>query len=330
MSRRPQDSWSGLAPPLSAYVFAIFVAAGCAFIVAAKLFDLPLLAVTLVPVTIMLSYAATAFFVREIRLRDDQTGDNLYYMGFLFTLTSLGVALYQFNSLGGVESIVRNFGIAITSTIAGIALRVFFNQMRRDPAEVERAARLELADAARRVRRELDGTVLELKQFRRATQQSIREAYEEIQEHVGKAGDSLSEEAGRVSSRIGEIGAALSDMTAKLKEMRLPEELIAIKLSPVSKAFAASVEAFGTKMVEQAAALTTILEKLHELEKGREAATVRLDGAIPALEVATLSIKGMLPRIDTLLSEARRRAEEAEAKTRAEEASYEHTADDRT
>ena len=27
---------------------------------------------------------------RFFRLRDDQSGDNLYYMGFLFTLTRLG------------------------------------------------------------------------------------------------------------------------------------------------------------------------------------------------------------------------------------------------
>ena len=319
MSRRPQDSWSGLAPPLSAFVFVVFVATGCAYIVFAKLFALPLLAVTLVPVAIMLGYAAAAFFVREIRLRDDQTGDNLYYMGFLFTLTSLGVALYQFNSLRGVESIVRNFGIAITSTIAGIALRVFFNQMRRDPVEVERAARLELADAARRVRRELDGTVLELKQFRRATQQSIREAYEEIQEHVGNAGEGLAKEAGKLSDRTSEIADTLSEITTRLKEMRLPEDIIAIKLSPVSKAFAASVEAFSAKASEQTAELTKILEKLYELQKGREAAAEQIDGVIPALERATRSMEAMLPRIDSLAAEVRRRMEEAEARKRAEE-----------
>jgi hypothetical protein len=132
---------------MSAFVFMVFVSAGVVYVGSSKLFGFPLLAVTLVPVGIMLLYAAATYFSQAIRLRDDQTGDNLYYMGFLFTLTSLGVALFQFNTFGGVENIVRNFGIAITSTIAGIALRVFFNQMRRDPIEVERAARLELADA---------------------------------------------------------------------------------------------------------------------------------------------------------------------------------------
>ena len=99
----------------------------------------------------MLTYALVIYSARNLRLRDDQSGDNLYYMGFLFTLTSLGVSLYQFSVERAAEEIVQNFGIAIASTITGIALRVVFNQMRRDPVEVERMMRLELAEAARRV-----------------------------------------------------------------------------------------------------------------------------------------------------------------------------------
>src|SRR5450432_2709227 len=91
----------------------------------------------------MIGYALLISLARGLRLRDDQSGDNLYYMGFLFTLTSLGVSLYQFSTTRAAEEIVQNFGIAIGSTIAGIGLRVIFNQMRRDPVEVEQRARLE-------------------------------------------------------------------------------------------------------------------------------------------------------------------------------------------
>ena len=116
---------------------------------------------------------------RLFRLRDDQSGDNLYYMGFLFTLTSLAVSLYQFSAAGSAEQIVQNFGIAIASTIAGITLRIFFNQMRRDPVEVEATARLELAEASRRVKRELESAILEFGYFRRMTQQSVTDALDE-------------------------------------------------------------------------------------------------------------------------------------------------------
>lgn len=119
------------------------------------------------------------------------------------------------------------------------------------------------------MRRELDSTVVELNQFRRASQQALREAYEEIREHVGEAGSALSAEAGKLSGSTSEIRAALAEITEKLKEMQMPEEVIAIKLSPVSNAFAASVEAFGEQATTQAAELTKVLEKLYELQKER-------------------------------------------------------------
>src|SRR6185437_4020721 len=108
-------------PPalLSGIVFFVVVLAGVAYIIASKLNGLPAVFATLVPVSIMIAYAMLLGFARLFRLRDDQSGDNLYYMGFLFTLTSLAVSLYQFSAAGSAEQIVQNFGIAIASTIAG-------------------------------------------------------------------------------------------------------------------------------------------------------------------------------------------------------------------
>jgi len=162
------------------------VTLGSGYIIFSKLHDFGALAATAVPVLIMIGYALL-LGARLFRLRDDQSGDNLYYMGFLFTLTSLAVSLYQFSAAGSAEQIVQNFGIAIASTIAGITLRIMFNQMRRDPIETEATSRLELAEASRRVKRELESSILEFGYFRRMTQQSISDALDEARESIGKA-----------------------------------------------------------------------------------------------------------------------------------------------
>jgi histone H3/H4 len=216
-------------PPglLGGFVFFVFVVVGCSYIALAKLSAVSAFFVTAVPIVIMISYALLLGLARLFRLRDDQSGDNLYYMGFLFTLSSLAVSLYQFNAEGSAEQIVRNFGIAIASTIAGIALRIFFNQMRRDPIEVEATARLELADASRRVRRELEGTILDFAYFRRMSQQSINDALDEIVEVLGDTKEQLRAEIAEFgqtakqpieeSSKIsGDAIAALSDAIAAL------------------------------------------------------------------------------------------------------------------
>ena len=86
---------------LNASVFMSVVALGCIYILVAKLVGVDQFYVTFVPVAIMLTYALVIYLARSLRLRDDQSGDNLYYMGFLFTLTSLGVSLYQFSATAG-------------------------------------------------------------------------------------------------------------------------------------------------------------------------------------------------------------------------------------
>src|SRR5215470_6757356 len=191
-------------PGISAVVFTLFVIVGCVYIVLAKLAGVGQFYVTFVPVIVMLAYALLICLARPLRLRDDQSGDNLYYMGFLLTLTSLGVSLYQFTATRAAEEIVQNFGIAIGSTITGIGLRVIFNQMRRDPVEVERIMRLELAEAARRVRRELDSTVVEFGYYRRSAQQAATDSFNHVTE--------------KFDEMVAKFLGSLEDITAKLAE----------------------------------------------------------------------------------------------------------------
>jgi hypothetical protein len=95
---------------------------------------------------------------------------------------------------------VQNFGIAIASTIAGITLRIMFNQMRRDPIETEAASRMELAEASRRVRRELESSILEFGYFRRVTQQSITDTMDEVRESIGKAQEKFAGELEKLAT----------------------------------------------------------------------------------------------------------------------------------
>jgi ElaB/YqjD/DUF883 family membrane-anchored ribosome-binding protein len=218
-------------PPglLSGMLFFAVVITGSGYIIFSKLNDFGAFAVTSVPVLIMIGYAVL-LGARLFRLRDDQSGDNLYYMGFLFTLTSLAVSLYQFSAAGSAEQIVQNFGIAIASTIAGITLRILFNQMRRDPVEVEATARLELAEASRRVKRELESVILEFGYFRRMTQQSITDALDEVQESVGTAHKQFAGELQKLatttsspfeeaSKRSGETLDGLNERTVQVLEV---------------------------------------------------------------------------------------------------------------
>ena len=273
-------------PPgmISGLLFFAVVISGSGYIIISKLNDFGALAVTSVPVLIMIGYAVL-LGARLFRLRDDQAGDNLYYMGFLFTLTSLAVSLYQFSAAGSAEQIVQNFGIAIASTIAGITLRILFNQMRRDPVEVEATARMELAEASRRVKRELESVLLEFGYFRRMTQQSVTDALDEAQESIGRAHKEYSGELKKLSSQRSEqtldglnertvqvldvsrqlvregeqlakstakIVGAIDSLFVKLASRQTPEQIIQSELAPLIQSLTQALNSLHSSVETQA------------------------------------------------------------------------------
>jgi len=218
----PSLRQADLGPPI---FFGVFAVIGVAFIVIAKSLAWPAAVVTGAPVALMVGYAIAIISLRRLRLRDDQTGDNFYYMGFIFTLTSLAMSLIQYSTGSDVSEIVVNFGVAVASTIAGIVLRILFNLVRRDPVEVEHVARLELADASRRVRLELDGILLELAHFRRTNQQMLEEGFHEIREEVKRAANASNEavtqsaEAAREQAALWSSGGAADNVRTELDRL---------------------------------------------------------------------------------------------------------------
>jgi hypothetical protein len=274
----------GYSAAVSALVFIGFVIAGCAYIILAKLFGMEQVYVTFVPIAAMLAYALLITLARSLRLRDDQSGDNLYYMGFLFTLTSLGVSLYQFSASRAAEDIVQNFGIAIGSTIAGIGLRVVFNQMRRDPVEVERTMRLELAEAARRVRRELDSAVVEFGYFRRFAEQSATDSFRGMTE----AFDEL----------LARFFARLEDIT---KTMTLPVEGASNRTGAAIDAFSETVK---TALADSAGRLSAETDKLSHQATGIAAALGTMTVRLNALPMPVREIEERLEPVVQLLSQA--------------------------
>jgi len=159
--------------------------------------------VTCFPVSLMILYGGIAWATKQYRIREDRVGDNIYYLGFLYTLISLAYALYAYQADGsGVEIILTNFGIAIFTTIIGLAGRIFFNQMREDPVEYEREARYALAEASGALRSELANISTDVSSFKRKLVQIMEEGVVDIS---NSAKASMAETANTFSSTTNEV-----------------------------------------------------------------------------------------------------------------------------
>ncbi len=241
-------------------VFAALTFGGMIFIWTAKTFEWNTYVVTAVPICLMLFYFGLSFVANGLRLHNEQAGDNLYYMGFLYTLSSLGVSLYRFSDAASIDDIVRNFGIAVTSTIVGITLRILFNQMRRDPLDIERSVRHELAEMTRRVRTELDSSAREFSSYRRTSSEMLSEGFEEIARQAEKSGEAVqkaieavSREAIRPIQEAAEKLAVIMDANNKIVEDRVKTnnelaEAALAKLHETSNSLTGIIAAFGRQV----------------------------------------------------------------------------------
>jgi hypothetical protein len=228
---------------LSRAPFLIAALVGGASLVAMKLLGFDQLYITATACAIIVAYWAIVAAVPVLRIREDQLGDNCYYLGFLFTLASLAYALYQFGGSseqggGDVDQIVANFGLALGSTITGILLRVLINQARRDVLETEQDARMALAEAVVRLRTNIDDAVLALGSFCRSVQQvtaeqigvTAKETHAVLEQSVARVGDTsqaaieqidaafaeFHKHAGKINATTAQTAVAMGRMLAAI------------------------------------------------------------------------------------------------------------------
>jgi methyl-accepting chemotaxis protein len=264
-------------------MFAVFVMLGAGAIIGLKLGQVSQLIVTGVPVILILLYALmTATRRTRFRLRFDQAGDNCYYLGFIYTLVSLGVALYEVSSGDRQNRIVQDFGIALATTLVGVTLRVILHQMREDPVDVEEAARLELGHAAARIAGQLGGTLNEVVGFRVRTQDELKRfAFEtkQVAEEYRAALAAFKDQAEQVSG-------GLHDLVERLKRIEIPADFLDRRLAPA----AAAIESFAERTRALADAEESRVRHVAELtERTRDALrdvhksvdSMRAFGALP-------------------------------------------------
>lgn len=284
-------------------MFALFWAVGSAGIVGLKLLGFGQLWVTLFPVGCMLLYLGYIWLTKRFRLREDQAGDNLYYLGLLYTLVSLGFALVLFGrDPENVDDIIANFGIALATTIVGVMLRVMMAQMRQDPVEIEREARVELAQAASQLKDELLQATTALNVFRQATQQSIEEAMREVQKashtavtanitaftrlsddlarQIGDALGTHAANARKMADASGRTVTALEKLVGRINAVAAPQDLVEAKVAPIVDELDAIVARMRLRSDAEGQRIDAIAAAVEHITRGIGGLDQRLRGLL--------------------------------------------------
>ena len=281
--------------------FLVAALAGSGLIVGLKSLEIRQAFVTVAPCAVMAAYASLVVG-RYFRARADQIGDNLYYLGFIFTLVSLSVSLAQFSSGGTAEEIVANFGVALATTLLGVTLRVVFNQMRTDPVETEKEARLQLAEASRRLKVELMNASAEFGMAARASRQSVSDAVDELRDKLGAAlddagrrlGDAVSQSASGLAGASSELETQIGGAATRLADA---SESLRTALAASQERWATSTDDAAERNSEFNAVARKLSAAVDRLAVRMEKGTGPLDGVEERFAGLSAASEGLEARL---------------------------------
>ncbi len=206
----------------------LFIAAvsvgGFAIIILRGIFGLSPILTAFFPIFILLSYFYVLRFSPTYRQREDKAGDNLYFLGFIFTVLSLGVALYRYQTDPSVDQIIGDLGVGLISTVFGLVLRVILTHQRKDPDEIEEITRLELSEAADKATAQLIATTRVIEKV----QSQGRQIMEEAQESIDTANSNVLE--------------SLRQLDMKVQAIQIPEDMITSKVDTMLNNLGSSID----------------------------------------------------------------------------------------
>ena len=79
-----------------------------------------------VPLLIMSAYIFLGYHRRDNDVTDEKFADTCYYLGFIFTITSIIFSLFDLPNIGTkIQDIAVRFGAAMVSTVLGLGVRVY-------------------------------------------------------------------------------------------------------------------------------------------------------------------------------------------------------------
>ena len=318
------------------------LAIGAAFIVVANLFGWwPLLIAAILSVFMVMF----GMSVRETEVSSDSKGDSFYYLGLLFTFMALIAALVAFDWESGATrtiAIIRNFGIALATTIVGLAGRVLYAMSGDAPGDLEEA-----------IRGDLEAAVSDMK----ASLARARDQLDILVDTFADSGDSMATTVGKISGtadraaqtteRIDELANRVAGTAESLAEnvnafheavkdgekaahgLRQSLDETGARSASLGRELAsagASFRAFRVALAEAREAATPISQAIRE--SADRAGAVAAETA--ALRGTISGLRGRAQEADSVVEQIGRQARQARRKVRSKLAEAERLADQGT
>lgn len=180
-----------------------------------------------VPLALMLAYISLGLKRRDSTVTDEKFADSCYYLGFIFTISSIIFSLFDLPNIGTkIQEIAVRFGAAMVSTVLGLGVRVYLVSFKQDVAEALVAAEDAALEATRRLAEQMVMALESLKDFEyqvhAATKLSVERVNMEVEHlsktHAGKLAEFFVELSDRNQAAFTLALAEMRNVSRKLSE----------------------------------------------------------------------------------------------------------------
>jgi biopolymer transport protein ExbB/TolQ len=181
-----------------------------------------------VPLAVMLGYILIGVSRPDPTLTPEKFADSCYYLGFIFTITSIIFSLFDLPNIGTqMSAIAVRFGAAMRSTVLGLGVRVILVSFRQDMDDATKLAESKVIDATYQLRDQLTIVVDKLRVFEQqvddATTQSITRVSVGIETLTTSYGTKLSAFFGQLTDvhwkAFEQSQAQLQDASGRLTRL---------------------------------------------------------------------------------------------------------------
>lgn len=249
--------------------------------------------VTLPPTVIMILYFTQLARAHHATNRPERAGDNIYYLGFLFTLVSLGLALYEFGVNPEEKSgLIADFAVALITTILGVLFRVWLTQGDREVDEYEREAKLHIADAIDELRDDLERSRESMIEFASITRQVLEENRDEQRKQLEQDREEFERHFSASLSKMSDV------LTEAVKggadRLNVELERLATNIADQVGKFTANVETLNAASGSLSSTLATAVDAFSALPDIKAMMDAKVQAIVGPLEVAGTEMVGIL------------------------------------
>lgn len=190
-------------------------------------------------------------YIRQIK---EKGGDNLYFLGFIFTSVTFGIALYKvgLDTDQDIGFVLSELGIGLTTTILGLVLRITATMSRSGNEEIEDIVYSNLKEQAEQLEQRFIYAAQSAEKANILTLQIVEEANEALRSISEQTKTQLVEgnelAAEFFNNALNNTDDSIDSLLKRLDEMEVPVNLITTKISKAISPLEKSVIAISEKL----------------------------------------------------------------------------------